>query len=851
MRSLLRPPVTLSTFAALAALALAAPAAAQSPGPGPGLALLVPPGPGQQTLALRAEGGAVRARVCASAASCTPDGGALLPLPEDARPLLPRARVTAVTLAGGRAVARVELPGEAPEAAWVMILAAPLTGKGSEPLIVWSGWTGVAHGEHGEERSFALVSEPLPGGGTRVLVGERRADVALCGRPTLVGARELDPGTLELRRGAAVQNLGAAERAAATRLTAERVQGASTPSGEVRLLRATAASSAVEKKFATLTDGDLATSWSENKTGAGRGEFVSLATAEEVGITSFDLVVRPTEDVPDGAAPRRLYLATPGALFEVTLPEDAWQKPPGTRYAVKLPAPLHTSCLAVVLDEAFAPAGKAGARVTIAEIEAHTAFDGASPEALAGALTGGGERAREAAALLARAGGAGVQAVIGVYEKLDDQGKQLAAAVIDAAPCSAQVSFFAERFAAASGAPARIKPAPGEVDPELLHARDRLRRCGRAAAPALVKMVAEGAPRARTAAADELSVLAPVEAVPVLIEALATAGADDAVRRELRTALARAAKNPRALPALRDEVSKPRLDARSETVAIDILRAFGPSLGRVDGASDAFAAVVARSTSSRSRYLLQAPAAELARAGDRRAEGYLRAALRTDEDVHVRVRAAELSGEVPTLVTELLAAFDDPEVRVREAAINAFADAKDHGGQPVGLTAALGKRLATDDWTFIRAGSARALGMLPAEVAVDAALATALADGSVEVRGRALDGLGAHHAVAHVEAIRARQDDTGEDVEVRARAILALGAMCDQKSLAQWTKLARGAKAPTDDRDKRLGGAAIVALGEMHPADLAERLAPLTEKDAPRMVREMVKAALAGQMSCK
>jgi hypothetical protein len=836
-------------LAALASLALAAPAAAQAPV----LALSVPAGPGQQALALRAEGGAVRARVCASATGCAPDGGALLPLPEDARPLLGKARATVLTLAGGRAVARVELPGEAPEAAWVMILAAPLAGKGSEPLIVWSGWTGVSRGEHGEERSAAVLTEPVAGGATRVLVGERRADVAVCGRPTLVGAREIDPGTLALGRAASVQNLGAAERAAATRLVATRAPGAATPAGEVRLLRATAASSAVEKKFATLTDGDPATAWSENRTGDGRGEFVSMATAPEVGITSFDLVVRPTEDVPDGAAPKRIYLAATGALFEVTLPEDAWQKPPGTRYGVKLPAELHTSCLAVVLDEAFAPAGKAGARVTLAEIEAHTAFDAATPEALAGALAGGGERSRAAAALLARAGGAGVKAAMGVYEKLDDEGKLLAASVIDAAPCAEQVPFFAERFAAASAAPAKTRPAPGEVDPELLHARDRLRRCGRAAAPALARMVADGAAATtRIAAADELSVLAPVEAVPVLIEALARLGAaDDAVRRELRAALARAAKNPRALPALREEVARPRLDARSETVAIDLLRAIGPSLGRVDGASEAFAAVAARSTSFRSRYLLQAPAAELAKAGDRRAEGYLRDALRKDEDVHVRVRAAELSGDVPALVTELLAAFDDGEVRVREAAINAFADAQAHGGQPEGLTAALGKRLAKDDWTFIRAGSARALGMLPAAADVDAVLAGALADGASEVRGRALDGLGAHHAVAHVEAIRARQDDAAEDVEVRARAILALGSLCDRKSLAQWTKLARAAKTPADDRDKRLGGAAIAALGEVHPADLAERLAPLAEKDAPQVLREMVKVALAGQSSCK
>src|SRR5262249_47645311 len=137
------------------------------------------------------------------------------------------------------------------------------------------------------------------------------------------------------------------------------------------------------------------------KAGDGRGEFVTMSAPEEVGITGLDLVVRPTEAVPEGAAPRKLYLATADKLFAVTIPEDAWQKPPGTRDTLKLPAALHTSCLAVVLDEAY---GHGDPRVTIAEVEARTAFDGASPEALAGALAGGGERARAAAALLVRSG---------------------------------------------------------------------------------------------------------------------------------------------------------------------------------------------------------------------------------------------------------------------------------------------------------------------------------------------------------------------------------------------------------------------------------------------------------------
>jgi hypothetical protein len=824
-------------LALLAAMALAAPAAAQ---PTAGLSLAVPAGPGQQALALRAEGGAIRARVCA-AAPCTPDGGALLPLPEDVRPLLPSARAKTIALAGGRSVARVDVPGAAAGSAWVLLMAAPPAGKGSEPLLLWSGWTGAPTGQPGEEVRASVVEEPAQGG-ARVLVGEIRDDVTLCGRPALVGARAIDPATLELARGASVQNLSSEERGKAVKIAAERAPaGGPAP---VRVLRAASASSAFQKRLGAATDGDLATAWSENKTGDGQGEFVALSAPDEVGITAIDLVVRPTADVPDGAAPRSLFLATPDRVFAVSMPEDAWKQPPGTRYAVKLPAEIHTTCLAVVLDEAYAPRGKAEVKVTIAEIEAHTAFDGATPESLAGALAGGGERARGAAALLSRAGKAGTAAAMAAYDKLDDQGRQLAASVIDAAPCSEQGPFFAARFAALTGDPATQHAAPGEMDPELFHARDRLRQCGRAAAPALAKTIVEGPPRASVAAAEELAMLAPGEAVVAILDAMPKAS--DPVRRDLRAALARAASNPHAAPALHDEIARAKLDARPEVVAVDLLRAMGPALARVDGSAEAFGAVAARATSFRGRYLLQIPAAELAKAGDARAAGYLRDALRKDEDAHVRARAAEAAGRVPALAGELLAALDDADARVREAALDALARAQGAGAPPPdGLAAALGKRLSTDDWTFVRAGAARALGAMPADAAIDQALAAALFDVSPDVRGRALDGLGAHRAVAHADAIRERQDDDEETLDVRAHAILALASLCDARSLSAWTKLARAAKVPMDERDRRLGSAAIAALGEIHPADLAERLAPLLDKDAPAPAREMAKAAMA------
>ncbi|WP_437624623.1 HEAT repeat domain-containing protein [Sorangium sp. So ce1151] len=836
--------------------------------------VVLPHAAGQQALAVRIDAGGITARAC-PAAACAPDGGKVLAVAPEVAPLLGGARVVPVTLADGKRLAKIEAPVAATPAgaaatalgagggSWVMLLAAPLAGKGTEPIVLWSGWTGVSTGEHGEGRSDAVVVEPL-GSGSRVLVGQLRDDVTICGRPALVGASEVDPRTMTLLKGASFQNLPLEERRAASKVAAERRE-ADAAAPAFRLLRPTAASSAVGKRFAEIADGDPKTSWSEGKVGAGRGEFVSLSSADEVGITGLGLRIKPTEVVEGGAAPRTLFVATPERLFQVSLPEDAWLKETAG-YEVKLPEEIRASCIAVVLDDAYAPrgapagAGDRGApsgpevRVTIAEITARTAFDGQGPAALVGALAGGGERARAAAALLARSGPEAVEAAIAGYDKLDPAGRQLAAGVIDTAPCAVQIPFFTARLASgAAAAPPRraSRAAPPEPDPELHHARDRIRRCGRAAAPALAGIVKGGAAAARVAAARELALVAPAEAIPALLDALA--GARGATRRELRAALALAARSERAADVVEEEVQLDRLRARPEEAQLDLLRALGPSLGRVKGGGAAFQALAsAASAPFERRYLLQAPAAALARAGEAPAEAYLRASLRKDADAHVRLRAAEVAADVPALAPDLLAAASDPEVRVREAAIVALSRAASAGAKlPAGAPAALAARLASDPWTFIRGSAALAIGAMPAAPAGDRALVGALADSAPEVRRSALDGLGAHRAVAHIEAVRDRAEDKEEDVEVRARAILALGAMCDASSVDLWTRLALRAKAPMGERDQRLGSAALAALGAVHPADLPARLKPLLDKDTPHGLRETARAALSAAPQCR
>jgi len=230
----------------------------------------------------------------------------------------------------------------------------------------------------------------------------------------------------------------------------------------------------------------------------------------------------------------------------------------------------------------------------------------------------------------------------------------------------------------------------------------------------------------------------------------------------------------------------------------------------------------------------------------------VRDSLRKDPDPPVRARAAEAAARVPSLLPDLVTAVDDREVRVREAAIIALDRAMSEGAKPgPTLAPALSRRLTADPWTFIRSGAASALGSLPASPEADKALAGALADLSSDVRGRALDALGAHRAVAYAEPIRERVADPEEHIEVRARAILALAAMCDKSSIDDFTKYAMRAARPLDERDRRLGSAAVAALGMLHPPDLSARLAPLMSKAAPAGAREMARAAIAAEPACR
>ena len=117
---------------------------------------------------------------------------------------------------------------------------------------------------------------------------------------------------------------------------------------------------------AALTDGKLDTAWSEQRPGDGHGEFVTMRAPSELPIHSLVVTIAPGKPKPEGAAPRTFFVAMDDRLLQVTMPEDAWQKPEQA-YDIPLPTPVRTTCVAVVLDEAYAR-GAAAPEVSIAEL---------------------------------------------------------------------------------------------------------------------------------------------------------------------------------------------------------------------------------------------------------------------------------------------------------------------------------------------------------------------------------------------------------------------------------------------------------------------------------------------------
>lgn len=804
--------------------AAAAPPAKVTKDPALAAAATAPGAAGGPSVAVRLDvvGKKLHLRACAGAGGCAAtldDPSVAVDLP-DVDPAA--SHVDALPLPGGRtAVHAVVRTTKRPELGFEAIVVGRPGDKA--PTVVFSGSTGDP--DKGAAEGTRVVRDE----GT-LFVGQFRRELALCGQkgPALLLPRRLDPKTLELRA-VAMHRLPKAARDGAKVVDAVAAKAAPIAS----VLSARGASSNDGGSVAAA-DGDAATAWTEGRKGDGKGEFVVFAAPPSLPLEKVSLVVRPTKPFEGFAQPVSVYLSLDDATYRVTIPVST---EPGARFDVPLPTPTKTGCVAVSLDLAES-AGDA--HVGLAEVEGVPVLPGSvkSLDDLVGLLDVPGPSRELATTVLSHGGAPAARAIGARLGAMGEGGKALAVEILEAAPC-----------AAAAPPLARLSwDAPKKTAAE---ARKRLDDCGTDATPAVAAAFAAGPDAAREALAERFARLDPKAALPALVGVIP--GSNPARRHTYRNALARVAASSvgreaigawlatiAEAPLSKDDAPDPVVELGRAVLVpgapADDTAPLGPPLAK---------ALLRRAAKDRpfaARWLAAGPLAVLAARGDVGALAFLRALL-VDPDRNLRARGAEVAGDVDGLRPELVKALGDPEPRVRVAAIAAI----DRRGA-AGVTQAILPLLANDGWTFVRVAAADALGNTqgPAEN-VDVALGEATRDPARSVRAAAVRGLGRRGAKSQWTALRARAFDEQESIEVRVEAIEALGATCDRASADPLLELAK--RTGQGDGARALGLAAIMALGAIHPPDLAARLDAIDASSL--VVKDAVARARKAPATCK
>ncbi|MGZ3420452.1 MAG: HEAT repeat domain-containing protein, partial [Polyangiales bacterium] len=200
--------------------------------------------------------------------------------------------------------------------------------------------------------------------------------------------------------------------------------------------------------------------------------------------------------------------------------------------------------------------------------------------------------------------------------------------------------------------------------------------------------------------------------------------------------------------------------------------------------------------------------------------------------------AAEVSGKVDALRPELVSALADGDPRVRQGALISLRA----GAGPTGAASAIMAILSKDVWTYVRVAAAETLGESKGGGDVDVALAKATEDEQKTVRGAAVRALVSRRAKSQLPALRARAFDDKEVIEVRQSAVEGLGILCDTSSLDDLFEMAKKGEG------NPLQLAAIMALGAIHPPDLAQRLSAINQTSL--VVKDAVRRALKAPAQC-
>jgi HEAT repeat protein len=599
-----------------------------------------------------------------------------------------------------------------------------------------------------------------------------------------------------------------------------------------------------------LNDGDAATAWTAGGSD-GRGEWVT-ARASGNAAAVVGLRITPASGRKAGR-PRRLALLLGPAesqRFDVELADDHERE--GTPYWVRLPKPVSSSCLTVVIRE-VAPGGPAA----LADLDVITELDGPGGVARLVETVRAGTDCESRVAVLA---GLGEPALLPLTEAIRQgpgPGRECLLSALDrlvggqatAAPVAEAVVAALDRAKPAEeklvlGMLPRLAPPPVEALAAGLSEKrpdDERMRAVRALAvleavePAravLIGAVGSGSPAVRTTLRERLAEMkTPLSAA--LREALAAPNLSSARRADLLHVLGTAAtREPEAraanLAVLRQASGGSDFEAAARAIA---------ALGRLGGgpAVTELARIRAQSSDQVLRYLATR---ELASVQHEEALGAVREAL-GDVDPRVRetaalalghrrdggsagrlvaaakqepwpfVRRAEVSalGAMCAAGDLLVRAHERDVSEVRREALIGLARCRD-GRAPTLLLRTLGRREEDPD---LRALSARLLGTL-GDRTLAPPFAQALARLRVEAQADlALEGVAvvAVQSLARVggpDAVGAAVNLLADERPVfRKAAVEALGQLCDR------SQGARAVEAATRDNDPTVAAAAAGA----------------------------------------
>jgi HEAT repeat protein len=714
-----------------------------------------------------------------------------------------------VGLGGGRQLLRVVIPSSSrPSVAFEALVAGD--------KLVFSGGTGF--GATGEGTGNRIQVE-----GTSVFVGKLRRELTVCGMSeTLLEPRRLDPKTLELRR-VAMHRISASVRKDSKTLTATKAEQA-----PVASLLSVRGASVHDGASTNLADGDDNTTWTETLKGDGKGEFVVFAANKTMPIARLSLLLEPKTKPANYVAPTSLFLSVDDTTYRIAIPSN-----PGARVDIPFPEPIKTSCLAISLDAE----GGDDPTIGLAEVEAVPVLPSTVQkiEDLVTLLDTKGPNADLAQTLLDNAGARGAKAIHSKLAALGDMGRERAVEILDGSPCEA--ASYPLAVLAYEAPKALAQKARGTLD-----------RCGVAATAALAETYSKGPDGAKEVLAERWAKVDPKNALPAILETIRKAPATR--RHTFRIALSRVPLKTAGRDAIAEWLASKSADVSTVAAgevdpAIELGRAIAPvpELGETPNLPGTLAKVLlTHNKTFDAQWLGAQPLADLAARGDVSALAAVRA-LFGMEDRYLRARAVEVSGEIEALRPEVIAALKDPDPRVRTNALLALRK----GSGPNGAIAPILGILKDDAWTYVRVAAAETLAEAKGGADVDVALGIATEDDLPAVRSAAIRALVTRGARSQLPAIRKRAFDAKELVDVRGEAITALGQLCDRDSVEELFDIAK--RGSSSEGAHRLALSAVIALGEIHPKDLAQRLSTLDQSSL--VMKDAIRRALKTTSKCK